>query len=152
MSLRTVASAPLYCKKEGERGCDAGICTKDALSPSPSQLYYTIDFNYKTPYISKSKASDHPLQSIVYYLQGVEPPVRMPWACPYTAFYNWNLTGITVVIATVIGIFSAKANVPPFLPQPPFYSTGGALATVRIDVLIYKCHRHCDAFLHCRKQ
>ena len=30
MSLRTVASAPLYCKKEGERGCDAGICTKDA--------------------------------------------------------------------------------------------------------------------------
>ena len=30
MSLRTVASAPLYCKKEGERGWDAGICTKDA--------------------------------------------------------------------------------------------------------------------------
>jgi len=42
----------------------------------------------------------------------------MPWAYPYTAFYNWNLTGITVVIATVISIFSVKANVPPFLPQP----------------------------------
>ena len=30
ISLRTVASAPLYCKKEGGRGRDADICTKNA--------------------------------------------------------------------------------------------------------------------------
>jgi len=29
-SIRTVASAPLYCKKGGDRGWDAGIYTKNA--------------------------------------------------------------------------------------------------------------------------
>jgi len=55
----------------------------------------------------------------------------MPWAYPYKAFYNWNLTGVAVVMAMVIGIFGVKAKV------PPFFTVRGAVATVQIDVLVF---------------
>ena len=61
----------------------------------------------------------------------------MPWASLYRASYKYNLSYNTVAMAMAmamaIGIFGVKASVPPFLPTL-FYSTGGALATVRIDV------------------
>jgi len=39
-------------------------------------------------------------------------------------------------MAMAIGIFDVKASVPPFLPTLFYSMGGGALATVRIDVLL----------------
>jgi len=51
-----------------------------------------------------------------------------------------DLRGVTVVMAMVIAIFGVKARVPLFLPNP-FLRVGGALATVRIDVLLLYCQQ-----------